>query len=73
MLNLFIKSFVNPFVDIALTFSSSSFNLFLLEVTFLFKFFSLLSNSVFFTKIAISFLLTKFACANLEVIYFQFH
>ena len=73
MLILFIKSFVNPFVDIALTFSSSSFNSFLLEVTFLFKFFSLLSNSVFFTKIAISCLLAKFACANLEVIYFQFH
>ena len=28
MLNLFMKSFVNPFVDIALSFSGSSFNLF---------------------------------------------
>ena len=26
MLNLFIKSFVNPFVDVALTFFDSSFN-----------------------------------------------
>ena len=44
--NLFIKSFFNPFVDIALTFIDSSFNSFLFEVTFLFKFFSLSSKSV---------------------------
>ena len=49
-----MKSFVNPFVDIALTFFESSFN------SFLFK-------SVFFTKLAISFLLNNFACANLAV------
>ena len=35
MLNLFIKSFVNPFLDIALTFFGSSFNLFLFDATFL--------------------------------------
>ena len=44
MLNLFIKSFVNPFLDIALTFFGSSFNLFLFDATF----FSLLSKSVNF-------------------------
>ena len=33
ILNLFIKYFVNPFVDIALTFSDNSFNSFLFEVT----------------------------------------
>ena len=33
ILNLFIKSFVNPFVDIALTFFDSSFNSFLFDVT----------------------------------------
>ena len=32
---------------------------------FLFKFFSLSSKSVLFTKLAISFLLAKFTCANL--------
>ena len=48
----FFKSFVNPFVDIALTFSDSSFNLFststcfvLSEVSFIFEYFSLSSNS----------------------------
>ena len=44
ILNLFIESFVNPFVNIA--FFHNSFNLFLFDVTF----FSLLSKSVFFTK-----------------------
>ena len=48
ILNLFIKSFVNSFVDISLTFSDSSFNSFStsacfvsFEVTFLYIFFSL--------------------------------
>ena len=48
ILNLYNKSFVNPFVDFALTFSYSSFNSFAtstsfvsFEVTFLFKFSSL--------------------------------
>ena len=47
MLNLSIESFVNPFVDIALTFLDSSFNSFLFDVTS----FSLLSKSVLFTKL----------------------
>ena len=34
IINLFIKSFVNPFVDIALTFSDSSFNSFLTSTCF---------------------------------------
>ena len=38
----------------------------LFEITFLLKFFSLSSKSVFFTKLVISFLLAEFACANLE-------
>ena len=49
ILNLLIKSFFNPFVDITLTFPDISFDLFstrpcfvLFEVTFLFIFFSLL-------------------------------
>ena len=53
---LFIKSLVNPFLDIVLTFSYSSYELF-----------SFSSKSVFFTKLPISFLLAKFACANLAV------
>ena len=64
MLNLFIKSFVNPFVDIALTFFDNSFNSFLFEVTF----FSLLSKSVFFTKLANHFcLLNLLVLVNLAV------
>ena len=54
------------------TFFDSSFNSFststcfvLFEVTFLFKFFSLRSKSVFFTKSRTSFLLANFARANL--------
>ena len=60
VLNLFIKSFVNFFVALALTFDSS-FNSFLFDVTS----FSLLSKSVFFRKLAISFLFVKFAYFNL--------
>ena len=37
----------------------------LFDVTFLFKFFILSSKSSLFTKLSISFLLDKFACANL--------
>ena len=69
-----IKSFGDPFADIALTFpdtfpfnsvwTSACFLFF--EVTF---FFSLLSKSAFFTKLGISFLLTKLVCANLAVKY----
>ena len=51
------------FVDIALTFFYSSFNLFLFEVTV----FSFSSESVFFTKLARSFLLAKFACLHLAI------
>ena len=63
ILNLFIISFVNHFVDIALTFFDSSFSSFLFDVTF----FNLFLKSVLFTKIAISLLLVKFACFNLAV------
>ena len=62
MRNLSIKSFVNPFVDIALTFFHSSFNSFFFDV----KSFSLLSKSVFFTKLALLLLLGKFAHFNLK-------
>ena len=62
MLNLFIKSFVITFVDIALIYFDSSFNSFLFDVTS----FSLLSKSVFFMKLAISLLLAKFACLVLQ-------
>ena len=41
-LRILFKSFVNPFIDIAVTFNDSSFN------SFLFKCFSLSSNFVFF-------------------------
>ena len=62
ILNLSTKSFVNPFVDIALTFFDSSFNSFLFDVTS----FSLLSKSVFFTKLAMAILLAKFARFSLK-------
>ena len=63
MVNLCIKSFVNPFVDITLTLSDSSFDSFLLDVTS----FSSLSKSVFFTKLPLSLFLAKFACFGLAV------
>ena len=62
ILKLSIKSFVNLFVDIALTFFDRSFNSFLFEVTGL----SFSSKLVFFTKSAISFLLAKCARFNLK-------
>ena len=53
-------------------FFDSLFNLFststcfgLFEIIFFFEFFSLSSKSIYFTKLAISFLLAKFVCANL--------
>ena len=49
-------------MDIALTFFDNSFNSFLFDAPS----FSLLSKSVFFTKLAISFLLAKLADFNLE-------
>ena len=54
ILNLSIKSFVRPFVDVVLTFFDSSFNSFSFDVTF----FTCLIKSVLFTKLEISFLLT---------------
>ena len=63
ILILFIKSFVNPFVDIDLTFFDNLCNSFLFEVTA----FSLFSKSVFLRKLTISLLLAKFACSSLAV------
>ena len=60
VLNLSIKSFANPFVDLALIFCDRSFNSFLFVVTS----FCLLSKSVFFTKLLISLLLARFARFN---------
>ena len=56
-----MKSFVSYFVDIVLTFFDSSFNSFLFDVTYI----GLKSKCVFFTKLAISLLLAKFAHFNL--------
>ena len=58
-----MKSFVNPFVDIDLTFFDSSFNSFSFDVTF----FSLLSKSVSFRKLEILILLANFGCFSLAV------
>ena len=66
MLNLFIKSFIITFVGNALTLFDSLFISILFNITSLFKFFSLLSN-VLFTKLAISFTLTKFTCTALLI------
>ena len=63
MLNLFIISFVNPFVDVTLTFFDSSFNSFLFQGTV----FSFSLKLVFFTKLVISLLLSKFSCFSLAV------
>ena len=65
ILNLSIKSFVNPFVNIALAFFDSLFNSFLFDVTY----FSLLLKSVLFPKLATSLLLAKFACFDLAAIF----
>ena len=74
ILNLFIKSFANSFAGIDLIFSDSSFNIFststcffLSKGTCLFKYLSLLSQSVFLAKLAIIFLHAKFAFATLVV------
>ena len=74
ILYLFIKSFVNLFVDIASNFFDSSITPFLASTCFvLFEFIlllklnSLLPKSVLFTKLAISFLPAKFACFDLAV------
>ena len=58
ILNFIIKSFVNPFDDIALFFSDILFNSLLFDVTS----FSLLIKSVLFRKLAVSLLIAKFAC-----------
>ena len=63
MLNLFVESFANLFVDIALTFLDNLFNSFLFNVVS----FSLLSKSAFFTKLAISLLLAKYCGFSLAV------
>ena len=63
ILNSFIKYFVNPFADIAVTLFDSSFDSFLFEVTV----FILLPKPFFFTKLAISFLLAKFAYFNVAI------
>ena len=63
MLNLFVESFANLFVDIALTFLDNLFNSFLFNVVS----FSLLSKSAFFTKLAISLLLAKYCDFSLAV------
>ena len=67
-----MKSFINPFIDIASTFFDSSFNSFststsfvLFELILLSKLNSLLTKSALFTKLVISVLLAKFACFNL--------
>ena len=59
ILNLYIKSFINLFFDIALIFSDSSFNSFsrstcflLFEVKFSFTFYNLSSKSVSFYDIS---------------------
>ena len=57
---LFIRSFVNPFLEIALTFFNTSSN------SFLFK-------SVFFTKLPVSQLLAKLACLSLAVKFSDFN
>ena len=61
-LNSSIILFVNPFVDIALTFLDSSFNSFLLDV----KFCIWLLKSVVFVKLSITVLLAKFTSFDLE-------
>ena len=70
----FIKSFVNLFVDITSTFFDSSFNSYstsvcfvLFELILLLKLNSVLSKSVLFAKLAIPFLLAKFAYSSLAV------
>ena len=61
ILSLFVKSFLKPLVDIALTFFENLYNSHLFDITS----FNLLLKSVFFTKLAISIFLAKFACLSL--------
>ena len=63
MLNLFVESFVNLFVDTALNFLDNLFNSFLFNVVS----FSLLLKSVFLTILAISLLLAKYCGFSLAV------
>ena len=62
ILNLFIKSSVNPFVNIASTFFRDSFNSFLFDVI---SFISL-SKSVLLKKLLMSLLLARLARFNLK-------
>ena len=57
--NVIIKSFINPLADITL----NLFNSFLFEVIV----FSFSSKLIFFTKLAISFLLAQLACFSFAV------
>ena len=66
-----VKSLVRAFADIASTFFDSLFNSFStstffvsFEVVFLLIFFFLTSKFLFFTKLAISFLISQFPCDN---------
>ena len=78
---LFIKSTVNPFVDIILTFFSRSSCLVLISISFvlfevILSVISLLSKSVFFTKSVISeisVLLAKFPYFNLAGTFSDVH
>ena len=54
---------MNPFVDVALTFFDNEYDSYLCDI----KIFCLLSKSVFFTELVISFLLDKSASFSLAV------
>ena len=60
-MNLFIKYFINPFADIALTFFDSSFRLFLLKSNFL----TILATLLLFAKFASANLAGKLSSVNL--------
>ena len=62
IINLSINSFVDPFVDIALT----CFDSHVIRFYLMYHLFRLLSKSVLFMKLAISFLLAKCGRFNLK-------
>ena len=62
IINLSINSFVDPFVDIALT----CFDSYVIRFYLMYHLFHLLSKSVLFMKLAISLLLAKCGRFNLK-------
>ena len=73
LVNIQLITFLLLFSFRSVSFFSANTCFVLLDITFLHKFFRLLSKFVFFTKVAISALVAEFACANLAAKFSAFN